>query len=53
MSTIEEISLAVKTITKAGTSKKNIYLLHCNSDYPTSIQDVNLKAFEQLKKSLV
>ena len=50
MSTIEEISLAVKTITKAGTSKKNIYLLHCNSDYPTSIQDVNLKAFEQLKK---
>ncbi len=50
MSTIDEISLALKTIINAGTSKKNIYLLHCNSDYPTNIQDVNLKAFEQLKK---
>ncbi len=50
MSTIDEISLAIKTIIGSGTNKKNIYLLHCNSDYPTNIKDVNLRAFEQLKK---
>ena len=50
MSTIDEITLAINTIIKSGTPKKNIYLLHCNSDYPTNIKDVNLRAFDQLKE---
>ena len=49
MSTINEISFALKTLIKSGTKKKNITLLHCNTDYPTKIKDVNLRAFEELK----
>ncbi len=49
MSTINEISFALKTLIKSGTRKKNITLLHCNTDYPTKLQDVNLRAFEELK----
>lgn len=50
MSTIKDIEFAIKTLIKFGTSKKKIFLLHCNSDYPTKIDDVNLRAFEHLKK---
>ena len=49
MSTINEISFALKTLIKSGTKKKNITLLHCNTDYPTKIKDVNLGAFKELK----
>ena len=49
MSTINEISFALKTLIKSGTRKKNITLLHCNTDYPTKLHDVNLRAFEELK----
>ena len=44
MSDIKIIKKALKILTTNGTSKKNIYLLHCNTDYPTNYTDVNLRA---------
>lgn len=44
MAKIKEIRRAIKTL-----NKKNITLLHCVSDYPTKIEDINLKFMLKLK----
>lgn len=48
MSTIEEIREAVDVLTNNGAGK--ITLLHCNTEYPTPMEDVNLKAMASLQK---
>ena len=41
----------IKTVIDFLDSKKaNFYLLHCNSTYPASIQDINLKYLSRLKE---
>ena len=50
MSTIEDIDLALKIFTEAGVLKKNIVVLHCNTEYPTPMKDVNLKAMLHIQK---
>jgi N,N'-diacetyllegionaminate synthase len=50
MSTVQEISDAIKVLLSMGTKKSNITLLHCNTAYPTPMEDVNLKAISFLKK---
>ena len=52
MSHLEEIKKAIKILTQAGTPKKNITVLHCNTDYPSSLKDINLKAMMTIKKKL-
>lgn len=47
MSTLEEIDKAVNTILKHN---NNLILLHCNSSYPSPIQDVNLLMIPRLKE---
>lgn len=44
MSTIEEIKDAVDIFTNAGINKDDITILHCNTEYPTPMEDVNLRA---------
>lgn len=50
MSTLKEVFYAIRVLTKHGTKKKNISLLHCHSDYPSNFKDLNLKAISTLKK---
>jgi N,N'-diacetyllegionaminate synthase len=50
MADIKEIDRALKALVKAGTAKKNITLLHCNTAYPTPFEDVNLLAMMAIKK---
>lgn len=50
MSTIKEIDSAIKLLIKFGVKKKDITLLHCNSAYPTPLNDVNLLTMGTLKK---
>ena len=50
MTDLEEIDRALKILIKAGTTKKNITLLHCNTEYPTPFADVNLLAMVAMKK---
>jgi len=52
MSTIEEIKAAVHVLTKHGVDKQHITLLHCNSQYPTPMQDVNLLAMQTISKEI-
>ncbi len=44
MANLEEIKDALDILTSSGTRKENITLLHCNTEYPTPMEDVNLKA---------
>ncbi|TCD02707.1 N-acetylneuraminate synthase [Pedobacter psychroterrae] len=44
MATTAEISDALDVFTNAGISKDNITILHCNTEYPTPMESVNLKA---------
>ena len=49
MCTIEEIHQAVDIICKYEDAK-NLVILHCNTEYPTPDEDVNLSAIETLHK---
>jgi N-acetylneuraminate synthase len=44
MSTLDEIGAALDVLIAEGTSRENITVLHCNTDYPTKMTDVNLRA---------
>src|SRR5690606_4804771 len=44
MATMEEIQAALDVFTENGISKSKITILHCNTEYPTPMGDVNLKA---------
>lgn len=50
MATIEEIKEAVEVFTKAGIHKEDITILHCNTEYPTPMEDVNLKAMLHIRE---
>jgi N,N'-diacetyllegionaminate synthase len=51
MSTLDEIGNALSLLIKAGTKKNNITVLHCNTEYPTPMEDVNLRAMLTIKNS--
>lgn len=51
MSTMEDIQNALSVFVDAGIQKKNIYILHCNTEYPTPMKDVNLLAMLSIKNN--
>ena len=44
MANIGEIEAAINILIQAGTEKDKITVLHANTEYPTPMEDVNLKA---------
>lgn len=48
MCDLEEIRQAVDCLKKAGTPE--LTLLHCNTEYPTPMEDVNLKAMAAMER---
>ena len=50
MSSISEISDAIKVLLRSGLNKKKLTLLHCISEYPTDLRKLNLKFIPKLKK---
>ena len=50
MCDMEDVRAAVNALYKNGLSKENLILLHCNTEYPTPFEDVNLKAMNALRK---
>ena len=52
MANITEIKDAVKVLTDNGVSKDKITVLHCNTEYPTPMEDVNLKAMLHIQREL-
>jgi len=51
MSSLGEIEDALKVIEGSGMDRKHITLLHCTSEYPAPLIDVNLKAIKTLKQA--
>jgi N-acetylneuraminate synthase len=52
MSTMSDIEKAVNVFLNAGHSKNNISILHCNTEYPTGMKDVNLLAMKTIEKTI-
>lgn len=50
MCEMDDVSCAIDALTKNGLDKEKITLLHCNTEYPTPMDDVNLTAMESMRK---
>lgn len=51
MAGLGEIEAALEIIERAGTPRSRITILHCTTEYPTPMQDVNLRAMVSLKQA--
>ena len=49
MSELDEVEKALQVLEEAGTPRSNVALLHCNTQYPTPFEDVNLRAMDALR----
>ena len=49
MADIGEIEDALDVLIEAGTVREQVTVLHCNTEYPTPVDDVNLKAMLTIK----
>lgn len=52
MANLEEAKLALEVLLDQGLNKDDIIILHCHTDYPTQMSDVNLNAMLTLKNEL-
>jgi len=50
MSTLKEISEALLVLETSGLENDRLTILHCNTEYPTPMEDVNLSAMTTIKK---
>ena len=48
MADLGEIEDALGVLTDSGTPLENITVLHCNTEYPTPFEDVNLRAMQTI-----
>jgi N,N'-diacetyllegionaminate synthase len=51
MCTLEEVGAALSLLERVGAKKDRITLLHCNTEYPTPMQDVHLRAMHTLAQT--
>jgi N,N'-diacetyllegionaminate synthase len=49
MSTMEEVGDALAVLTAAGLTKEMITVLHCTTEYPTPMEEVNLRAMQSIQ----
>ena len=49
MCSMTEINDAIKVVEEFGTKRENITVLHCNTEYPTPMQDVHLLAMNAIR----
>ncbi len=51
MANLCEIEEALKVLETSGTPRENITVLHCNTEYPTPMEDVNLNTMNTIKNA--
>ncbi len=51
MANLGDVEAAIETIEAAGTPRHLITVLHCTTEYPTSMEDVNLRAMVAMKRA--
>jgi N,N'-diacetyllegionaminate synthase len=52
MANIDEVKAAVKVLLDGGVSKSQLTVLHCNTEYATPLEDVNLLAMKHIQREL-
>lgn len=52
MANMDEIKSALKVLIENGAKLENITILHCNTEYPTPMEDVNLMAMLDIQRQL-
>ena len=52
MANLDEIEKSINVLVSYGTKKREITVLHCNTEYPTPMIDVNLKAMLTIKEKI-
>lgn len=52
MADIDEVKQAVDILLSEGVNKTKLTVLHCNTEYPTPMKDVNLKAMLHIKEEI-
>lgn len=52
MANMEEVKAAHNILLSGGLNKENIAIVHCNTEYPTPMEDVNLKAMNSIGDEL-
>lgn len=50
MSDLQDIANAIVVLEKHGIKRDQITVLHCNTEYPTPMQDVNLRSMQTIKE---
>lgn len=51
MCEMEDISAAMNVLCENGVDRNQITILHCNTEYPTPYEDVNLLAMQQIREN--
>ena len=51
MATLDEVGAAIEVVEAAGTPRDRVTLLHCTTEYPAPIDEVNLRAIETLRSA--
>lgn len=51
MANLSEIEAAINIVEKAGTPRERITLLHCTTEYPAPMEDVNLRAMVNMGRA--
>ena len=52
MANLDEIEKSINVLVSYGIKKSEITVLHCNTEYPTPMTDVNLKAMLTIQEKL-
>jgi N,N'-diacetyllegionaminate synthase len=51
MATLADIEAAIDVLEQAGTARANITVLHCTTEYPTPMAEVNLRAMQSIQQA--
>jgi N,N'-diacetyllegionaminate synthase len=51
MANLGEVEAAIEAIEQAGTPRERITVLHCTTEYPAPMQDVNLRAMASMREA--
>ena len=52
MAKLGEIEAALEVLEASGTTREKVAVLHCNTEYPTPMEDVNLRAMCAIRDAL-
>jgi N,N'-diacetyllegionaminate synthase len=52
MCTLEDIESAISVLLAQGVNRSELVVLHCNTEYPTPYEDVNLRAMKSIESQL-